>query len=253
MTKKLDHSDIGARIQTLRKAQKWSQTKLGEETGYSKNTVSDWEKGNVPLTMNGMASLCKVLDCDIGHLMGEYEAKRHKTADIQEILGISEKAAQNLQLLREMKSGLNRTGRQYTGIDFFSALISDDDFITLISICLNAREVSMNKFIHDRMPISDSEQKLHTAENRLKIIEGERISLGPSEYHEYLMQAIERLANSTISIAILESYDDQDLFDTIKTLDCFRDKKQFEGVDADAYMKALMGYRSEKTISQEEP
>ena len=43
-------------------------------------------------TINDCVKLCNLFNCDIGHLLGEYETKKHIAADIQNETGLSEKA-----------------------------------------------------------------------------------------------------------------------------------------------------------------
>lgn len=248
---------VGERIRNLRKEKGFnSQDELAEKMMCKRQTVAKWERGETSLSLESAIDLCNVLDCDIGHLMGEYEAKRHKTADIQEILGISEKAAYNLQLLSVMKSGLNRTHQKYTGIDFINDLISEDDFLYLVSLCLSAREIFLNELLSGSEEKSELERRLDASNIRMNIIEGKGITLSPREYSEYTKQAISKLASSVISIAILQGCGGESIAETIHTVDEINMQKRREDatkIDADTYMKALMGYRSEKTTNQKEP
>ncbi|MDD4414288.1 MAG: helix-turn-helix transcriptional regulator [Oscillospiraceae bacterium] len=88
---------VGDRIKACRKQNGWSQDDLAEKMNCTRQTISNWEKGNLNLTIHDFMKLCDFFDCDIGHLIGEYEAKKHIAADIQKETGLSEKAIETLR------------------------------------------------------------------------------------------------------------------------------------------------------------
>lgn len=70
--------DIGNRIVDFRKGKGWSQERFIEEienhgVAISRNTVSAIENGcEKKFTLELLLACCKIFDCDIGYLLGEY-------------------------------------------------------------------------------------------------------------------------------------------------------------------------------------
>ena len=62
-----------------------------------KNSVN-YEKGTFPKDIAVLGDLCTVLDCDIGYLLGEYNTLRRDGAIIQDLIGLSDLAANNLEV-----------------------------------------------------------------------------------------------------------------------------------------------------------
>ena len=92
---------ISNRIKECRKEKGWSQDVLAEKLNCIRQTISNWERENLNLTIDDLINLCNVFDCDIGYLIGEYETKKHIAADIQKETGLSEKA---IEILKSNKS-----------------------------------------------------------------------------------------------------------------------------------------------------
>lgn len=61
----------------------------------TRQTVGTWEKENgknkIP-SQNQLITLCELYGCDYGYLICEYDNRKHEKADIQEEIGLSDKA-----------------------------------------------------------------------------------------------------------------------------------------------------------------
>lgn len=96
--------DVGARIRKERKLAGLNQSDLMAAMGRSPNSyrvLGDWENARVKPQFSDMAELCRVLGCELGYLLGEYDCKTRTATDIHAETGLSEKAIQRLRLLNE--------------------------------------------------------------------------------------------------------------------------------------------------------
>lgn len=126
----------GQRIRQLREDKGLSQEELGdiENIKVKRQTIAKWESGKATLSLDDAINLCNFLGCDIGYLMGEYDCKRHKTADIRREFHLSEEALQNL-MHANMAVG-NRKAESdtaITSIDILNGIFSSNIFFSLFS------------------------------------------------------------------------------------------------------------------------
>lgn len=56
---------ISSNISYYRKYRKWSQAQLGAVLGLARNTVSDLERGDIPVTAYQLAAICDALDVPV--------------------------------------------------------------------------------------------------------------------------------------------------------------------------------------------
>lgn len=91
-----DFITIGRRIVNFRKAKGWSQEKLIEEMEdlgirIARNTLSAVENGrDKNFTLEILLACCKLFDCDMGYLLGEYgDCKTRDGQFIHTVTGIS--------------------------------------------------------------------------------------------------------------------------------------------------------------------
>lgn len=70
----------------------------------SEQTVSAWVKGETAVSLEKMAQLCNILDCDMDYLTGRIEKTRHDLQDICNMTGLSEEAARELQARHSLLS-----------------------------------------------------------------------------------------------------------------------------------------------------
>ena len=73
--------------------------------------------------------MCEKLECDVGHLFGEYDCKKRQAEDVQELTGLSEKAIEKLFRLRERTSDEKHPG--YTNF-YINSIIEHDAFLELL-------------------------------------------------------------------------------------------------------------------------
>lgn len=124
--------EFGERIRILRESKGWSQTRLAEELGLSnesRQTISKWETGATSPSLENIINMCEKLECDVGHLFGEYDCKKRQAEDVQELTGLSEKAIDKLFRLRERTSDEKHLG--YTNF-YINSIIEHDAFLELL-------------------------------------------------------------------------------------------------------------------------
>lgn len=97
-----NYSEIGERIRSERKKLGYNQEEFinNLEINIGRNTLSKIENGNLPpqkFTMPLLIAMCKLFNCDIGYLLGEYNASTRNDKIIQEELGLSCKAISNIK------------------------------------------------------------------------------------------------------------------------------------------------------------
>ncbi len=69
----MSREKLGAFIRHARESQNLTQEQLAEKTGYARQTISRWEKGDQTITVEALVKILKVLR--IGATMGDEEAK----------------------------------------------------------------------------------------------------------------------------------------------------------------------------------
>lgn len=87
---------IGQRIKKRRATLGISQGKLAEKLDCSPKTIINYESGQgIPLEK--LLKICEKLDCDMGHILGEYDEPTKQQSDIYDETGLSAKAISVLQ------------------------------------------------------------------------------------------------------------------------------------------------------------
>lgn len=66
---------LGKMIKERRKKKKMTQEELAEKVGVSAKQISSYENGHQYPPMDMLFKLCKVLDCDLGYLLGQEDYK----------------------------------------------------------------------------------------------------------------------------------------------------------------------------------
>lgn len=98
--------EIGKRIRKLRASKGWSQDEYVEQlraqgVNTTRNRISAIENGRKDkISFPVLLASCKLFDCDIGYMLGEYAYKTRKICDINEVLGLSEAAIRQLAYLK---------------------------------------------------------------------------------------------------------------------------------------------------------
>lgn len=89
---------LGLRLKEARKAMGYSLEKVAEACQIQQyQTVSKWESGNTMPSLDNFMKLSELYGCEIGYLLGEYDCKTRKNADISAETGLSEAAINQLR------------------------------------------------------------------------------------------------------------------------------------------------------------
>ena len=85
---------IGERIRKCRTDLKMSQNELAKRINRGRRAIVSWENGTEKKCppIEALMEMCKVFDCEIGYLVGEYDCKTHALTDVHEKTGLSEAA-----------------------------------------------------------------------------------------------------------------------------------------------------------------
>lgn len=87
-----DLNYMAGRIKKARNDVGLTQGQLAQKLYCERETVTAWESGkNIP-KIDTLIQLCDILQCDLGHLLGEYPEKRREISDACKITGLSERA-----------------------------------------------------------------------------------------------------------------------------------------------------------------
>lgn len=98
---------IGKRIRDEREGKGWGKKEFLKQifmAESSTKTLSAWEKGERIPDLDSLARMAEVFQCDIGYLLGDYDTRRHKNADICETTGLSESSVEFLRRKKEWES-----------------------------------------------------------------------------------------------------------------------------------------------------
>ena len=99
-----DLKTIGERIKNARKSAKLTQEDLANELSVRRDRISKMESGeDKHLNLSHLIEMSKLFNCDIGYLLGEYDAQSAAVEKISEITGLSPKA---IKTLRKETTGL---------------------------------------------------------------------------------------------------------------------------------------------------
>lgn len=110
-------TEIGKRIRKERIAAGFkSQAALMEAMGFapeSRQTVANWESGKKLPDLDRLLWMCDHFNCEMGYLLCEegYECKSRAVTDIQKETGLSEKAIEQILILKEVDEQLPRPGQ----------------------------------------------------------------------------------------------------------------------------------------------
>lgn len=122
----MNHKIYCTRIKSLRNEQKLSQEKVAVKLGISREKYNKLENGHQKFEFDDIFMLCKLFDCDIGYLMGEYDTKKHIVADVCSVTGLSEKAVYilNSYKVKGNKSIHDNLVLRHYNSDFYSDIIN---------------------------------------------------------------------------------------------------------------------------------
>lgn len=140
--------EIGKRIKFERKKIGLSQDELLERLkndfgiAMNRKSLSGIENGKQPgrdLRLDFVFALCKIFDCEMGYLLGEYDCRTGRITDIQKETRLSEKAV--IRLLEEDENE----------IVVLNCLLEEDRINQIYEVLVESRDkISMMTFIHGR-------------------------------------------------------------------------------------------------------
>lgn len=97
-------TDVGHRIRLAREEAGLTQAELAEKlqlSAESRQTIAKWEKGEAWPHYDYLMAMCEVFNCDLGHLLCQYECRTQSMNDICEITGLTENAISALQFIKD--------------------------------------------------------------------------------------------------------------------------------------------------------
>lgn len=104
----VNYSTFGSRLKKARRDKGLTQNGLSDKIGICRDTLVKWERDAASPDLKLVVELCKILDCDIGYFVGEYDTKKRVSDDLCSLTGLSEGAAKKLsELSKEEKSYLD--------------------------------------------------------------------------------------------------------------------------------------------------
>lgn len=175
-------SQFGARLKQERKSMDLSMDELGEKLNITRQTLSNWEKGESSPTVGDLLNMCEIFHCDFGYLVGEYDCRTRESTDIQKLTGLSEDA------IKEIISWFHLYGSEST--DLLSNLMVSDEFQDALMSALCAMECSK---AHDVVPFLASDFTLPPKLRRRKNKDGMAFYL--QEAQTNFRKAIEKIIN----------------------------------------------------------
>ena len=134
----------GERIRSCRIEKGLTQEKLSESieqiTGVpiKRQTIAGWENGTPVKKLEQLTALCEIFECDINYLLCECDSKRVHSQELVQILGISQKAADNLITAHKL-------GNPY--IKTLSKLLENENILQYITKCSTIDYGEISTFI----------------------------------------------------------------------------------------------------------
>ena len=93
-----DLGKLGARLKSAREEMGYSMAYVAEACGVNQyQTISKWESGNNTPAVDKLVKLAEIYNCEVGYLLGEFDCKYRKVADINAETGLNEAAIQRLR------------------------------------------------------------------------------------------------------------------------------------------------------------
>ncbi len=84
---------LGKRVNELREARGWSQVRLADELNVSKQTVSNWENGNILPSVDMLVRISRVFNVSTDYILGLESIPRLN------VEGLSENVIAHISLL----------------------------------------------------------------------------------------------------------------------------------------------------------
>lgn len=138
-----DWTMIGKRIQAERKLVKLTQQELIVRIGRSKESYRElgkWEKGKTRPQLSDMLELCKVFDCTLGYLLGEYSGKTYEATDIYARIGIEKETQEDIaakitnSVEKTPDNTISKLMNKFIRDKAFWKLLDEIDYYTVLKI-----------------------------------------------------------------------------------------------------------------------
>ncbi len=71
--KSIDKVKVGNRLKEFRKSQKLTQAKLAEKINVARTIISEYEKGNVLISLHALYTICKKYNISADYLLGKID------------------------------------------------------------------------------------------------------------------------------------------------------------------------------------
>ena len=95
-------AEIGRRIKKERENANIKPKRFLEKlclSAQSTKTLSAWERGEKLPSLDNLAQMADLFDCDIGYLLCDFDERKRNYADVCQLTGLSENAVEALELL----------------------------------------------------------------------------------------------------------------------------------------------------------
>jgi len=180
-----DPKKIGERIRKERIEANLNQGPFAKELGFSsgsRQTVTNWERGERLPDFEIMLKMCKLFDCELGYLLCEQDCKTREATDVQAATGLTESAIRTLLSINKYNycaSALNQ-------------LLEHRAFMALLQ---TMRSYALN-YNQDRTPSINRED----AENLAKIFNWRY----PNDWERLAVEHLKANTQMTIESTIME-------------------------------------------------
>ena len=186
----LSKYEIGKRIYKSRKKKKLTQEKLAEMLGVDRSTLSAWENGRNTPEMKAFSKLCRILDVDLGYLVGDYNESAYSINQISKISGLSEKAIERLKHLKEKSNG------NIEIINAISMLLEEcQDFpymcLDFYSLCINlAQERKSDSYVRGLTNDDDTALTAFMIDQNISILRDKLVEKMKNEKTDYYIERV---------------------------------------------------------------
>ena len=209
---------IGERIQKERRAirqngKTMTQAELSEYMDCARTTVVSWESGNSCPTIPELRKLSQLFHCDVQYLLCEQECRTREQADMQDALGLSKKAIENICNLREASTDMQPNG---TAIFALNKMLESPNIMYLLSdIGIFLQNLKMRDA--ESIPYYQSTDFLNEIQSEFQserdFLSGKPVTLSNRQYQEYWEQHTTReIMNFLQDVAKKVENDDDWLF-----------------------------------------
>lgn len=178
---------LASRLKQARKDKKLTRQEVADllcENSYAPNNefsferLKQWEYGKNAVNVEWIPALCDVLDCDVGYLFGQYEAKNYQAASTLEQTGLSTRAAENLVQIKNNSGGKDYWYEMLKYISFLLEHYAEMLVEPMINVLEHTRsleekeqcEAAYNRLVQTRNTDFDTTAKLSKMHTRINTL-----------------------------------------------------------------------------------